>query len=318
MGSSVDMGMFPFVICSQYTPDNGGTADMISLQEWRNSAKTFRAGANEISYHDEGSGPVLVLIHGFPTCSWDWYQVWPELTKSNRCIAMDMLGFGLSDKPAPHTYSLFEQADLHEELLLTLGVSDAHILAHDYGDTVLQELLARQREGSNKIRIRSAFMLNGGIVPGQHRPRLMQRLLLSPLGRFIGPLVNERRFRRSMSAIFGPDTPPTELELQGWWEQITHKDGTRIMHLLIQYMHERRANYERWVGVLRDSPVPLRFLAGEKDPISGQHMAECFQSLGPQQDMGLLPGIGHYPQTEASEAVLKDYASFRRRHSSAN
>jgi len=291
---------------------------MIPLHAWRDTAKFHRAGAFELAYHDEGSGPPLVLIHGFPTCSWDWYQLWPELTKSNRCIAMDMLGFGLSDKPASHAYSLFEQANLHEELLLQLGVSEAHFLAHDYGDTVLQELLARQREGSNKIGILSAYMLNGGIIPGQHRPRLMQRLLLSPLGRLLGPLVNERGFRRSMGAIFGPNTPPTETELQGWWEQITHKDGTRIMHLLIRYMLERRANYERWVSVLKESPAPLRFLAGDKDPISGRHMAECFQSLGPQQDMGLLPGIGHYPQTEASEAVLRDYAAFRRRHYKAN
>ena len=286
---------------------------MIPLHAWRDSAKWHSFGKHQVAWHEEGTGEPLVLIHGFPTCSWDWNQLWPHLTKSHHCIAMDMLGFGLSDKPRPHRYSLFEQSDLHEELLASLGIQEAHFLAHDYGDTVLQELLARQRAGRQKVHVLSAYMLNGGIIPGQHRPRLMQRLLHSPLGPLVSRLISRRGFQRSFSEIFGPDTPPSEAELAAWWEQISVNDGARIMHLLIRYMSERRENYDRWVGVLANSPAPLRFFTGECDPISGKHMAECFQQLGPAQDVGTLPRIGHYPQTEAPQAVLEDYAQFRTR-----
>jgi pimeloyl-ACP methyl ester carboxylesterase len=78
-------------------------------------------------YHDEGSGPVLLCIHGFPTASWDWVQMWPQLTKNFRVIAPDMLGFGFSDKPRNYEYSLFDQTTLHEVLLGHLGISEIHI-----------------------------------------------------------------------------------------------------------------------------------------------------------------------------------------------
>jgi pimeloyl-ACP methyl ester carboxylesterase len=92
-----------------------------------------------------------------------------------------------------------------------------------------------------------------------------------------------------------------------------HNGGQYVMHRLIRYMQERRDNYDRWVGVLADSPAPLRFYAGALDPVSGQHMAEAFLALGPKNNGGILQGIGHYPQTEAPDAVLADYAAFRAR-----
>ncbi|MFM1919852.1 MAG: hypothetical protein RLZZ303_1486 [Candidatus Hydrogenedentota bacterium] len=286
---------------------------MIPVRDWRDSGRYESWRGRRIFLHDEGSGPVLILIHGFPTCSWDWSALWPELTARYRCLALDMLGFGFSDKPRRHAYSLFEQADLHEELVSRMGISSFHVLAHDYGDTVLQELMARQKEGKDTPRIESAYMLNGGIIPGQHRPRFMQRLLASPLGPVASRLISERGFRRSFSEVFAPGTQPTEAELHSWWEQISHNDGHRIMHRLIRYMRERRENYDRWVGLLTTPPVPLRFFAGDLDPVSGRHMAECFGALGPNQDWGLIEGIGHYPQTEAPSRVFDDYLAFRAR-----
>ena len=286
---------------------------MIPLDQWTQAARPFEHGGFRLHYHEAGDGPPLVLIHGFPTCSWDWQALWPSLTARYRCIALDMLGFGLSDKPKDHVYSLLEQADFHEALLCKLGITEAHFIAHDYGDSVLQELLARQQRGEHKVTVLSAYMLNGGIIPGQHRPRFMQRILSSPLGRFVGPLINERGFRRSLSEVFGPNTQPSDEELAGWWKQMQHNGGKLVMYRLIRYMQERRDNYDRWVGVLAVSPAPLRFYAGALDPVSGQHMAEAFLALGPNQDGGILQGIGHYPQTEAPDEVLADYGDFRSR-----
>ncbi|WP_227538139.1 alpha/beta fold hydrolase [Marinobacter vulgaris] len=96
---------------------------------------------------DEGEPgqETILLIHGFPTASWDWHKIWPALRQAHRVVAMDMLGFGFSEKPASHRYSIHQQADIVEGVVRQLGLDRFHVLAHDYGDTVAQELLARQK-----------------------------------------------------------------------------------------------------------------------------------------------------------------------------
>ena len=64
-----------------------------------------------------GEGPVLLLIHGFPTSSWDWHSLWDELCLRHTVIAPDLLGFGSSSKPFPHRYGIDEQAGLVEAVL---------------------------------------------------------------------------------------------------------------------------------------------------------------------------------------------------------
>lgn len=149
---------------------------MIPLEAWRSKSKWFDYNGHKIFYVDEGAGDPLVCIHGFPTASWDWAWIWQELTKRFRCIAPDMIGFGFSAKPRRYTYSLRDQATLHERLLAELGVNEAMVLAHDYGDTVAQELLARHEERriakSVGLRVHGVCFLNGGIIPGEHRPQI--------------------------------------------------------------------------------------------------------------------------------------------------
>src|SRR5512134_3147873 len=101
----------------------------MELEEWRRPGRTFDYRGHSIFYRDEGTGPTLVCIHGFPTASWDWHKLWPALTARFRVIAPDMIGFGLSAKPTDYDYSLRDQASLHEALLAKLGVDAADVLA---------------------------------------------------------------------------------------------------------------------------------------------------------------------------------------------
>src|ERR1700733_757044 len=118
-----------------------------AFESWKHEGRTFRYGPHAIFYRDSGgSGPVLLAIHGFPSASWDYHPMWAGLTARFRVIAADMLGFGWSEKPRRHAYSILDQATLHERLLFDLGIERVHLLAHDYGDTVAQELLARNDE----------------------------------------------------------------------------------------------------------------------------------------------------------------------------
>lgn len=285
-----------------------------SAARWYRQGDRYQHRGQDIYYRSEGSGEALLLIHGFPTCSWDWEGQWLALAKSYRCITADMIGFGCSAKPRDHDYSIHDQTDLFEGLLRQLGVERLHILAHDYGDSVAQEMLARhldrQAAGDTSLVIRSLCLLNGGLFPETHRARPVQKLLNSPLGPLICRLMNRRNFGAGLASVFGPNTPPDSAQVDDFWRLYRHRGGIAIGHKLIRYMRDRRRHRERWVGALQQAGLPIRLINGPQDPVSGRHMTERYRELVPDPDIVLLEGIGHYPQIEAPQAVLAAYREF--------
>lgn len=290
----------------------------IGLADWRGQSHEFNFKGFPIRYWTAGPQPragaaaaePLLLIHGFPTAAWDWHYLWQPLSERYQLIACDMLGFGDSAKPRSHAYSLLEQADLQQALLAHLGiVAPVHLLAHDYGDSVAQELLARHYEA--RITLASCVFLNGGLFAETHRPLLAQRLLLSPLGPLLGRLFNRQKLARNFSRIFGPDTQASAAELDGFWSLLARNNGPAVLHLLIRYMPERRLLRDRWVAAMQRHEVPLGLIDGGLDPISGAHMLARYRELIPNADWVLLDTIGHYPQIEAPAQVLHHYLEFR-------
>ncbi|RMD97253.1 MAG: alpha/beta hydrolase [Bacteroidetes bacterium] len=282
------------------------------LSSWLQQGQYIEFDGHRIFYREQGEGPALLLIHGFPTASWDWYRLWPELTKKFRVLAPDMIGFGFSEKPASYPYSLMRQADLLTALLKAKGIEDLHILAHDYGDTVAQELIARQMEhaGAQKLNIRSVTLLNGGIFPGQHRPRLIQKLLASPVGWMLTPFLGKAQLSRTFNRIFGTATRPSPEEMDDFWSLIAFNNGKAILPKLIRYMQERNTWKSRWVEAIVHCPVPLLHINGTDDPISGRHVGAYFAKMNPKARVEFLEGIGHYPQVEDPESVLRYFFDF--------
>lgn len=287
----------------------------ISLQQWRERGQRFAFRGKQIFYiHEPGprtDSPTLLLIHGFPTASWDWAPLWTALAERFELVALDLLGFGDSDKPRDHRYSIMEQADLCEALMAKLQRLNSHVLAHDYGDTVAQELLARcHAQAPGSLQMQSLALLNGGLFPECHRARPIQKLLNSPVGALISRLTTRRRFERSFAAVFGASTQPSQADMDSFWSLVSAQQGQRISHLLIKYIDERRQHRSRWVGALQHNSVPTVFINGLDDPVSGAHMAQRYRALIPDPQVVELPGIGHYPQVEAPDAVLSAYQAF--------
>lgn len=285
----------------------------ISTDQWRSRGETLTLNGRGIFVIDEGepSLPVVLLIHGFPTASWDWWKIWHSLRADYRLIAMDMLGFGFSDKPAGHPYSIIEQADIVEALVHNKQLQQFHVLAHDYGDTVAQELLARQNAGNGAGQWQSLCLLNGGLFPETHHPVLAQKLLLSPLGALVTRLMSKNKMAANLSHVFGPDTPPTRADIDGFWELINYKQGKRNFHRLIGYMPDRIKHRERWVAALQQAKVPIALINGSLDPVSGAHMVDRYlEVVGEPTYLARLDRIGHYPQVEDAEAVSRCYLEF--------
>ena len=287
---------------------------MKPLSQWRADAQYFEANGNRIAFWTSKKPsddlPWLLLIHGYPTSSWDWSGMWPTLKQKFNLVALDMLGFGLSDKPQNIKYSILDQADLQEMLLANLGISEAHLFVHDYGNTVGQELLARHNERTLSFAVNSMCFLNGGLFPEQHRARPVQKLGLTPLGWILGMMMSRDRFRTTFDEIFGPESKASDQEIDAHWALISEHNGRKVLHKLLQYIPERRAHRERWVGALKEASIPLRLIDGGADPVSGEHLYHYYREQVPNADAVLFPEIGHYPHTEAPQKVQDAFSAF--------
>lgn len=286
-----------------------------TLQQWKSAGHYFEWGKHSIFYRDQGKGDTLLCIHGFPTASYDWQRMWPSLTKHFRVISPDLLGFGFSSKPRRHAYSIIEQADILWALLKSLDMRKTHILAHDLGDSIAQECLARNEDAAakNAMAVQSVCFLNGGLFPEAHRPRLIQTLLRGPLGPLLVHGLNEKKFNRSFASVFGANTQPGKEELANFWRLIERDNGEKLAHRLLQYIPERRKHRERWLHAMRQTKIPMRLINGVDDPVSGRHALERYRELIPDADTVELEGIGHYPQIEAPGAVLAAFLDFHKK-----
>ncbi len=283
----------------------------MSLERWYAEGTTSDIHGLQVFHRRDGYGEPLVCIHGFPTSSWDFDPLWSSLAGRFDAIALDLIGLGRSSKP-DMPLSIHLQASTIEELLLRQGIREAHLLAHDLGDTVAQELLARQLEGSQRVAWRSCVFLNGGLFPETHRPRLTQKLLISPVGPLVARLSSERTFRRTMTRVCSPEHPPSEEFLAGSWALLIENGGRAAIPRLIRYMHERRTHRARWLAPLVRRVVPMRLIDGALDPVSGRHMADRYRELVPGPDIVLLDDLGHYPHVERPERVLEHFLAFHR------
>ncbi|AWO98082.1 Calcium-transporting ATPase isoform 3 [Scophthalmus maximus] len=254
-----------------------------ALHKWHGAGEVFRFRGREVFYRGKsrshsygalGSSDVIILLHGFPTSSYDWNKIWEPLTQRfHRVIALDFLGFGFSDKPRPHRYSIFEQASVVEALVAHLGLGSqrVNLVSHDYGDTVALELLYRSDQNrTGHLTLNSLCLSNGGLFPETHYPRLLQTLLKD--SSFLAPvlmrLTNYMIFQTGVGEVFGPYTQPTDAEFWDMWTGLRYNDGNLVLDSILQYINQRLKHRERWVGALTSTFVPLHMIYGPLDPVN--------------------------------------------------
>lgn len=250
-----------------------------------------------------GSGPAMTLLHGFPSSSHDWATVAPALARRHALLLPDFLGFGASEKPADHDYSIAEQADLVEALWALEGIASTVIVAHDYAVSVTQELLTRRAEGALAVDLVAVHLLNGGLYPDVYRPQPGQLALLDPeQGPQISANITEELWTTALKPTFAEhyDASADSADI---WSAMSREHGQLIVHRLIRYMIDRETHAERWVSALESTDVPLSFVWGMLDPVSGAHMAARIRERLPDAPFLALGDVGHWPAPEAPERV---------------
>ncbi|MBF6171725.1 alpha/beta fold hydrolase [Nocardia blacklockiae] len=280
-----------------------------SWAQWVAGGDYVEVGGHRVFHRQDGpeDGRPVTLLHGYPTSSHDWAPVLLALVESGcRVTTLDFLGFGASAKPTRHDYRLTKQATLVEELWRYLGIGETALVAHDYGVSVAQELLAREPG-----RVTRMAWLNGGLYVDLYRPLPIQRLLHTRLGKVLGPLMSESAYRMSLRRILG--RPLADAELREMWLATSSDGGRRVQWRLNRYHDERRLEAGRWQRALESYAGPTLFLWGPADPISGGHLLPRLRKRFPHATFVVLdepPATGHYPQLENPEAVAAALTAF--------
>ena len=219
--------------------------------------------------------PTLIILHGFPTSSYDYYKVYQPLTENYRVIVHDHLGFGFSDKPPNADYSLFSQTDRAEAIWRKMGINEAVILAHDYGTSILTELLAREAEGKTKktlsssIKIQGIVLCNGSMHIEMANLRLMQRLLrIKYLGKLIAKLSSKKTLSKNLKATYFDSSKLSKDEIDAIWQLMIHNQGRNCLDLVSRYTLERQTFWHRWIGALQETEKPIEIIWPRQDPIA--------------------------------------------------
>ena len=251
----------------------------------------------------EGTGPDLVLVHGFPSTSHDFAAALPLLTPRFRVTAFDQLGFGFSDKPAGDvSYSLLDQGRRAGEIVRTLGVQRARLVGHDMGLTVAVEMLCRHEERTLGFAIGDLVLCNGSHLVELARITPFQYAIMTDDGAAdFARTFDPEAFAKAFGFVWADATrtPAVDIRAIAYW--LVLGGGFEILPRIARYNLERTWYADRWRPILGRTAVPIRVVWGDRDPIAvleiGRRLAEM--SGGP---LTVLEGIGHYPQMEAPAA----------------
>jgi pimeloyl-ACP methyl ester carboxylesterase len=248
-----------------------------------------------------GAGETILVLHGFPTSSHDWHRQLDLVARDHRVVLLDLLGYGLSDKP-DQRYSLFEQADVVEAVARDVELDEVTLVTHDMGDSVGGEILARSLDGTLSFDVTRRMLSNGSIYIDMAQLTDGQQLLLSLPDERLADGLGRDALAAALRGTFAPgsEVPDEDVFLAG--ELIVRDGGDRLLPRTIRYVEERREHEGRWTGAIERHPTPLTIVWGDADPIAVWPMAERLHAARPDATLVRLRGIGHYPMLEAPDA----------------
>ena len=276
----------------------------MTANQWKQNGNFIKLFNNEVFVIDEGKQNLktMVILHGYPTSSYDYYKVLDRLTSEYRVIIHDHLGFGFSDKPKNYSYSLVEQADIALELWKQLGLTNFTLLAHDYGTSVATEIIARHNKKQLNVNIEKLILCNGSMHIELSRLRLIQKLLKNKIsGKYVAKLSNEFIFSKNIRNVYFNKQKVSNEELKEMWQQLIYNDGKKVIHRLSNYINERYFFWYRWIGALKETEVPTKIVWAKNDPVAVFKIAELLTKEIKNNQLLPLENSGHFPMLESPE-----------------
>jgi haloalkane dehalogenase len=266
-------------------------------------SRWFDSPKGRIHYIDEGSGPPVMFFHGNPTWSFLYRGVISELRDRFRCIAVDYLGFGLSDRPTDFGYTIQEHVDTIGELFDHLGLTDLVIMGQDWGGPVSLGIATQRAD-----RIRGVVLGNTWFWPADALPMRLFSQIMST-----GPMqrrILERNFFVDRLMPIAMATKLSDTEFRHYRDLQPSPEARRGVAEMPKQIRAARPLLER---LARDVPEqlgskPALLVWGMKDLGFRPAVLHRVKSVFSDVEVRELPNAKHYIQEDAPVEIAEAIA----------
>lgn len=258
---------------------------------------------DQVAYRDEGSGPVLLLIHGMAGSSETWQAALPALAKNYRVIAPDLPGHGRSAKPRGD-YSLGAFAAFLRDLLRELDIEKVTVVGQSLGGGVAMQFTYQHPEYCERL----ILIGSGGLGPDVN---WTLRLLSAPGAELVLPIIapkpvlnagNKIRSWLTSAGVHSPRADETWRSYSSLADRETRQAFLRTLRSVVDYRGQAVSAMNR---LYLNSEMPTLLIWGDNDKIIPVAHGYAAHEAIPGSRLEILPGIGHYPHAESPAAVVE-------------
>lgn len=270
------------------------------FEEYPFQSNYFLVNGNKLHYIDEGEGPVLLFVHGTPSWSFDFRHIIKAFQKEYRCIAIDHLGFGLSDKPEQYRYSTIGHSDVLTQFIEKKNLKNIIMVVHDFGGPIGLSSAIKNPE------LFSGFViLNSWLWSSENEPEFirLKRVLQSPLLPILYKYFNFSA-RYILPKSFGEKKISKRIlqQYKGPFEKVKHRGGT--IAFANSLLRDQQWFEGLWTGRESISKKPVLFIWGMRDPVLLPKYLTKFASGFQNSTIAKLDSTGHFPQEENPDEVI--------------
>ncbi|RDV17084.1 alpha/beta fold hydrolase [Pontibacter diazotrophicus] len=283
------------------------TPDWLDKKEYPFESKYIQLEAGKMHYVDEGEGPPIVMIHGTPVWSFLYRNLIKILRKKYRCIAMDMIGFGLSDKPEGWSYKPRAHAVNFEQLMEHLQLTDVTLLVHDFGAPIGFAYAINHPE-----KVKNIVMLNSWTWSlSKHQTFTgTSKYLVGPLGKFLHSKLNVSALTLINELFEGEEKMPEPIR-QHYVNALGNPDDqVGKLACARELIGITRWYDELWKERNKIQNIPTLILWGERDKLIKIEALQCWKKFFHECYVIPFEDSGHFLQEENAEEIASYVSNF--------
>lgn len=278
----------------------------LDRNEYPFKLRSLNMNGDSLHFIDEGKGDVILFVHGTPSWSFDFRHLIKGLKGRFRCVALDHLGFGLSDKPVDGDYSIAAHTQRLEALVDSLGLTHITLVVHDFGGPIGVGLAMRRPQLLSRMVILNSWLFD---MSQDHTYRKLVPLLRSPLLPILYRYLNFSP-RYLLPSSFGKNRPGAGVlrQFTAPFPKVADREGP--LAFARSLLNDQALFGALWQQRETLTHLPLLLVWGMADKAVTTTCLDRFMKGFSHSTVVKLDGCGHFPQEEEPMAVLRAIERF--------